>query len=320
MNSPGSPWTSAASSELAARTTRLMAYSLAAIVLMALDYRGHYVEQVRSAAALVVEPVVLTIEAPFGFSRRLSEEVRGRQELQARVAALEHALRNQRAELMLLAEVSSENEELRSLLEASQRLEVDFQAAELMSIDLNPYSHRVVINRGRRDGLVASQPVIDSDGVIGQVDRVALHSAQVILISDPDHALPVRVQRTNLRTVAYGTGTINALRLTDLPMNVDLETGDLLITSGLGGAFPPGLPVAEIETVSRRSGEPFARADARPLGRLDRARHVLVVALGPERPGEELDDALDMEGVLDEPAAGIEGESEESGAGEESSE
>src|SRR5699024_3515940 len=129
----------------------------------------------------------------------------------------------------------------------------------------NTWAHRVVINRGRRDGLEAGQPVMDSFGLMGQVAEAGQSVAQVILISDPDHALPVRVQRTGLRTVAYGSGRINQLRLTDLPMNVDLQAGDMLVTSGLGGASMPGLPVAEVESVSRPVGEAFANAVVRPV-------------------------------------------------------
>ncbi|QOC22792.1 rod shape-determining protein MreC [Wenzhouxiangella sp. AB-CW3] len=293
MNQPLGTWGTVAASDLAARTARLMIYCLLAIILMVLDYRGGYVADIRNRATAVVEPVLLAIEAPFAFGRRLGEELRTRHELQDRVALLEQQVRDQSAELIMLEELDRENAELRQLLDATGRVQLAYRAAELMNVDLNPYSHRVMINRGRRDGLERGQPVIDGEGVLGQVDRLARNSAQVILISDPDHALPVRVRRTDLRTVAYGTGQINSLRLTDLPMNVDLVPGDVLITSGLGGVFPPGLPVAEIRDVTRRSGEPFARADARPLGRLDRARHVLVVAMAePDaEPAESVDDA-----------------------------
>ena len=174
-----------------------------------------------------------------------------------------------------------------------------------MSIDLNPWSHRVLINRGSRDGLATGQPVIDTRGVMGQIDEVGLNIAQIILISDPDHALPVRVQRTGLRTVAYGSGRINRLRLTDLPMNVDLVPGDTLVTSGLGGAFPAGLPVAEVESVSRPTGEAFARAAVRPLARLDRARHVLVVET--LAPASRLP-AEDAAAPAQEPESGAESE------------
>lgn len=271
-----------------------MFYALLAIVLMTLDYRGQYLERVRDLAVVVVEPLVLAVEAPFALGRRLSEELRSRHELLDREAALERRVQLSEAELIRVEELRTENRELRELLETSRRLDLKFQAAELINVDLNPYSHRVMVNRGRRDGIEVGQTVIDADGVIGQVDRVGLNSAQVILISDPDHALPVQVQRTGFRTIAYGTGRITNLRLNDLPMNVDLQSGDVLVTSGLGGIYPPGLPVAEIESLSRAVGEAFARADACPLGRLDRVRHILLVDTAREGPG-------DTAGAGDEP-------------------
>lgn len=282
-----------------------MFYALLAIVLMTLDYRGQYLERVRDLAVVVVEPLVLAIEAPFALGHRLGEELRSRHELLDREAALERRVQSREAELIRVEELRAENRELRELLETSRRLELEFKAAELINIDLNPYSHRVMVNRGERDGIEVGQTVIDSDGVIGQVDRVGLNSAQVILISDPDHALPVQVQRTGFRTIAYGTGRITTLRLNDLPMNVDLETGDVLVTSGLGGIYPPGLPVAGIESLSRAVGEAFASADARPLGRLDRVRHVLLVDTVRESPDDEApaDDEAEPEPETGEDAA-----------------
>ncbi|MFW5926847.1 MAG: rod shape-determining protein MreC [Wenzhouxiangella sp.] len=294
MNPRQGAWTSSLGGDPGRRTARLMFYALLAIVLMTLDYRGGYVDRVHDLAVVVMEPVVLAVEAPFALGRRLGEELRSRHELLDREAVLERELRMREAELIEFEELRAENRELRELLGTSRRLELDFRAAELIKIDLDPYSHRVVVNRGRRDGIAPGQTVIDAEGVIGQVDRVALNSAQVILISDPDHALPVRVRRTDFRTIAYGTGRINTLRLNDLPMNVDLDAGDELVTSGLGGVFPPGLPVARIESVARPAGEAFAHADARPLGRLDRVRHVLLVdtagAFSEAEPAEDDDD------------------------------
>lgn len=284
MIRPGAAWSST-SSDPGRRTARLMFYALISVVLMTLDYRGQYVARVRDLAGLAVEPVVLAIEAPFKIGQRLGEELRGRHELLEREAALERQLQQREAELIRFHELRDENRELRELLDASRQLELEFSAAELIQVDLNPYSHRVLVNRGRRDGVRPGQTVVDGHGIIGQIDRAALNSAEVILISDPDHALPVRVRRTGLRTIAEGTGRVNVLKLGDLPMNVDLEPGDELVTSGLGGVYPAGIPVAEIESVDRPGGESFARAHARPLGRLDRVRHVLVIAT--DRPGTD---------------------------------
>lgn len=277
MSAPEGPLSRSLLGELGGRTSRLMFYALAAISLMALDYRGHYVDQIRQTAALLVEPATLLIEAPVTAVHRLMQDFQSRQQLLDRMAELERRWLIDQARIGVLEDLSAENRELRRLLGAMGRLESEFVAAELMNIDLNPFSHRVLINRGRVDGLSAGQAVIDATGVIGQIDRVQRHSAVVILISDPDHALPVRIQRTLLRTVAYGSGRTDQLRLPDLPMNVDLEPGDLLVTSGLGGHFPPGLPVATVTDIERRPGQAFALATARPLAELAGGRHVLVI-------------------------------------------
>jgi rod shape-determining protein MreC len=276
---------------------RLMFYILLAVVLMALDYRGRHVEQLRHLATRVVEPAFMLVEAPFSLSLSLRQNWRDRQALVAERNEFERLLRDSRAQLLLAEELRRENAELRRLLGASRLLETRFQTAELRNIDLNPYSHRVLVNRGASHGLIAGQPVIDVDGVVGQLDQVLQFSAMVVLISDPDHALPVRVRRTRLRTIAYGSGRIDQLRLTDLPMNVDLEVGDLLVTSGLGGRFPSGLPVAEVVSVERPDGEAFALATARPLARLDGARHFLVLET-------EIDERAEPPVAVDEDDAG----------------
>ena len=254
-----------------------MLYALLAIVLMTLDHRGRWVDQVRAGAGLLIEPAVLLAEMPFRLGQRVRLAVQSQRQLLAEGDELRQALTRVSAELLLLEELALENAELRELLEASQRLDRGFHAAEIRSIDLNPFSHRILIDRGRLEGLSPGQPVIDALGVVGQVDEVYLYSSQVILLTDPDHALPVRIQRTGLRTIAYGSGLTSRMRLNDLPMNVDLEPGDLLVTSGLGGTFPAGLPVARVDGVERPSGEAFASATLRPLGRLDRSRHLLVL-------------------------------------------
>lgn len=270
---------------------RLMFYILLAVVLMALDYRGRHIEQLRHLATRALEPAFMLVEAPFTLTIRLRQDWRDRQAMVAERNEFERLLRDSRAQLLLAEELGRENAELRRLLGASRTLETRFQTAELRNIDLNPYSHRVLVNRGASHGLTAGRPVIDVDGVVGQVDEVLQFSAMVVLISDPDHALPVRVRRTRLRTIAYGSGRIDQLRLTDLPMNVDLEVGDLLVTSGLGGRFPSGLPVAEVVSVERPDGEAFALATARPLARLDGARHFLVLEVDADDHSELPDPA-----------------------------
>lgn len=278
-----------------------MVYILLSVTLMGLDYRGRYVDQARQALGLLVEPVLLLIEAPYSLSLSALEQVRDRRQLQTERDEFERLLRESRAHLLLLQEVERENAQLRDLLGASEALAVGFQPVELRNLDLNPYSHRVMISHGRHHGLRTGQAVIDARGVMGQLDEVRLRSATVVLISDPDHALPVKVARTGLRTIAYGSGRSDELRLTDLPMNVDLEPGDQLLTSGLGGRFPPGLPVATVTRIDRPDGRAFALALARPAAELAGARHLLVLQSDLDGP-EGLDDQADNEGPGAEPA------------------
>jgi len=256
---------------------RLMFYILLCMVLMTLDYRGRWVDQIRQTGTLIIEPVLLLVEAPFSLGSNIKQRVTDRQELLAEHARISRELDESRAELLLMDELRRENARLRRLLEASVAIERGFQAVELRQIDLNPYSHRVLVDRGARDGLRVGQPVMDAEGLVGQVDQVFIHSASVILLSDPDHALPIEIDRSRLRTIAYGSGRSGELRLDDLPMNADIRNGDVLLTSGLGGRFPPGLPVADVISVERAPGEAFAVARARMRSRLDDTRHLLIV-------------------------------------------
>lgn len=279
-----------------------MLYALLAIILMSLDFRERWVDRARLAAGLWVEPVLLLAEWPYQAGARLAETFRSQRQVLAEARALRLDLAVVSAELMVLEELRQENAELRELLDAGQRAALGYVAAEIRRVDLNPFSHRVMINRGSRDGLLPGQPVIDAYGLVGQVDEVFLHSARVILLTDPDHALPVRIQRTGLRTIAYGSGLNAEMRLTDLPMNVDLEPGDVVVTSGLDGVFPAGLPVGRIDMVERPRGESFARAGLRARGRPDRSRHLLV--LDPIVEPGAADDAIEdpLPGAEDEPS------------------
>ncbi len=269
------------SGDVSGRMARLMFYILLCMVLMTLDFRGRWVDQIRQVGTLIIEPAWVLVEAPFSLGQNLKQRLSDRQELLADHARMARELDESRARLLLMDELRLENERLRRLLDASVAIKRGFQAVELRQIDLNPYSHRVLVDRGARDGLRVGQPVMDAEGLVGQVDRVLVHSASVILLSDPDHALPVEIARSRLRTIAYGSGRSGELRLDDLPMNADVEIGDVLVTSGLGGRFPPGLPVADVISVERSAGEAFAVARAQMRSKLNDTRHLLIVT----RPG-----------------------------------
>lgn len=181
------------------------------------------------------------------------------------------------ARLLKLAALEKENTRLRMLLENSFQLGEQVLVAELVSVKLAPYEHTVVVNKGSRFGVHSEQPVLDANGIVGQVIRALPNSSEVMLITDPDHAIPVQVNRNGLRTIAFGTGQPNRLHLPFLANNADIVPGDLLVTSGLGGVFPAGYPVAVVDKFETRPDKSFANIYATPKAELDKSREFLIV-------------------------------------------
>jgi rod shape-determining protein MreC len=179
--------------------------------------------------------------------------------------------------LQRLAALEMENERLRELLDSTAVLSGRVLIAEVLSVDLDPYRQRFVLNRGLADGVFVGQALLDAKGVVGQVVEVGPFTAEAVLITDADHAVPVSVNRNGLRTIAVGTGASGRLRLPYLTNSSDIETGDLLVSSGLGGVFPSGRPVAEVLEVRTRPGQSFAEVIAAPVSALDRDQEVLLI-------------------------------------------
>ena len=263
-------------------------YGLLAVVLMAMDHRGQYVPRFRSLAGHLVEPVHYVVEWPVRALRGVFGYLQSTQALRRENAALQRDLLQQKGSLQRLDAMMEENTRLRTLLEgASSGQRFEFQFAELVEVDLDPFSHKVIIDHGRDRGIVSGQAVIDGAGIMGQVEDVFQGQSTVRLISDPNHALPVQINRTGLRTVAFGTGDTAHLSMPAVPREADVRVGDLVVTSGLGGRFPSGYPVAIVATVDRREGLTFAQVWATPIAALDRGREVLLlqsVAADPAVP------------------------------------
>lgn len=267
-----------------ASTARLVLLALASVLIMTADHRGQYLDRFRESLSVLAYPIQVVASLPADAGSWIAEEVTGRQALIRENERLERELLQARGRLQRLAALRAENDRLRALLDTAERRTEDAVVAEIERVDLDPYNHRVLINRGTRDGVFNGQPVVDQAGVMGQVVESGPFSAYVMLISDPNHALPVELNRTGLRTIAFGTGGTDRLALTDLPMTADVRQGDLLVTSGLGGHFPAGFPVARVTRVHRDPGQPFAQIEARPVAALDRSRLVLLVWPGDDTP------------------------------------
>ncbi|MET0013823.1 MAG: rod shape-determining protein MreC [Sedimenticola sp.] len=258
-------------------TTRAVIAAVFSLALMVVDHRYHHLETVRSTLSVITYPLHFVADLPVSASNWISEIFSTRNQLLDENRRLSKENLLMQARQQKLAALEEENRRLRNLLESSFKVGERILIAELIAVDLDPYRQQVLINKGNTSGVYEGQPVLDANGVMGQVVHVNRHTSTVLMITDPSHALPLQVNRNGLRTIAMGTGRINELELPHLPNNADIEVGDLLVTSGLGGRFPPGYPVAEVASVIREPEQPFAIIKARPSAHLDRTREALLV-------------------------------------------
>jgi len=256
---------------------RLLAYLTLSVILMVVDYRGGYLSQLRVWLSLLNEPLYRVASSPAVLARELHDGLVSRQTLAQERDALSAELLIARSQLARADAIARENERLRALMGGARGLQLQVQLAFLADIDLDPFRHRITLDRGGRAGLRAGLAILDAGGLVGQVTEVTPLRASAILISDPSHAVPVQVQRSGLRTIAFGTGDLDRLLIPNIPQSADIRVGDLLITSGLGGGFPAGLHVAEITRLQPDETRLFGLAEARPVAALDRSGEVLLV-------------------------------------------
>jgi len=265
---------------------RVIVFIVISILLMYFDHRENHLDAVRKGVGVAMYPVRLVVDAPVRLWHWLGAATTTRGELQTEVSRLrsERLLTNVR--LQRLTALEAENARLRSMLDARSKVRDQVRVAEIMAVDANPYEHNLIIDVGERDGVYDGQAIVDADGVIGQVIKTGLMTSQAVLISDADHALPVEVNRNGLRTIAVGTGEIDRLELPFLPNNADIRVGDLLVTSGLGGTFPSGYPVAVVNAVTRIPQQQFADVMATPVAALDQVREVMLIWSAPAEARE----------------------------------
>lgn len=255
---------------------RLFFLAIVSGVLMIADHRAGYLDELRSTLMAGLYPLQRAVDAPFSAARWMGESLATHAMLQRENARLVEENRELRLRQMRLDALERENVRLREASQTTARVIDRYLVAELVRVDMDRLRHRVLVNRGTVDGVYVGQPALDAQGVFGQVTRVGPVSAEVIMISDPAHALPVVINRTGMRTLAYGRGDLEKIELPFLPGNADVEPGDLVVTSGLDGVFPPGYPVGEVEELLREPGEQGLRVTIRPLARLSSDPEVLL--------------------------------------------
>ena len=260
-----------------AGTLRLLAYLALAVAMIVLDHRGGWLAQIRARSEVAVQPLWWLA----GLPGRIGDNVRDDTSTRARLSDENRVLRNalliSGARLARLQAAAVENARLRGLLGAGQRGGLDVQLAPILDIDLDPTRQRLVLDAGSRDGVQVGQSVIDAGGLLGQIIAVEAGTATVLLITDPDHAVPVVNARTGVRLVAYGKGRSDRLELANIPLSSDIKAGDSIVTSGLGGRFPAGFPVGTVMALRPDDSRAFLVGDLRPAAQLDRGRDVLLL-------------------------------------------
>jgi rod shape-determining protein MreC len=256
---------------------RFFCYALLSVLLMFWDKRGGWLDTARYGLQAAVYPLQLAVNSPSAAWHWLEESFTTREKLQAEVDLLRNKLRDQQLLTLRQAALVQENATLRGLNTALPDVIEKRLIGEVISVEVSTLRQRLLVNRGGRNGIFKSQPVVTGSGVLGQVFRTGPFSSEIILLTDAEHALPVQVLRSGVRTIALGTGRATALELPYVPQNYDVQVGDVLVTSGLGRVFPFGLPVARVTKVDRDPTQPLARIHAVPLANIESDREVLFI-------------------------------------------
>ncbi|MDV3503022.1 rod shape-determining protein MreC [Marinobacter sp. M-5] len=285
---------------------RLLLVILLSAVLIVADARFDKLTSVRSVIGTGLAPVHWFGNAPYELQNWIEGLFTTRDDLLAENEDLNARLLILERRALKYAALASENNELRRLMNSSEVLDDRVIVGEIVGVSPDPFSHEVIINKGSRDGVTVGQAILDAHGLMGQVQQTSSFTSRVLLVSDSSHAVPVEVVRNGLRAILLGNGDINALELVHVPDTADIREGDLLVSSGLGGRFPKGYPVAEVENITKESGEPFVNIEATPKARLNQSRLVLVVF----SPEGEVDEDGNEHGQ-GQPAVGIETDPDE---------
>ncbi len=253
------------------------------VMLMFLDHYTHYVNSLRSGLDLVIYPVRYIVNIPSDLFDWSSNTLVSRDQLQENNDQLRTQNQILKAQLQKLTFIEAENIKLRELLKSSKRVGERILISEILAVDLDPFQQQVVINKGSDDGQIyPGQPILNAEGVMGQVVHVTPVTSTAMLITDPNHSLPVEVVRNGLRTIAVGMGASGNLELLHLPNNADIKVGDMLVTSGFGCVFPAGYPAAKVIEASINPKLPFMHVIAVPMAKINRSRDVLLVWLSDE--------------------------------------
>jgi rod shape-determining protein MreC len=271
---------------------RLVFFAVLSVLLMFVDARFRYLESTRSALSVLVSPIQRLATWPGSLYQQSKEFLLKQSILLQDNNDLHRQHERDAAQLMQWQSLQQENQQLRRLMALQQRNQFTAQFAEIVYAERDVFRRKVLINKGSSHNIQAGQVVMDDKGIVGQITRVYPWLSEVTLITEKDHAVPVQVQRSGLRSVAFGAGDTSQLALRYMPVSTDIQKGDVLVTSGIDGIYPPGIPVAKVEKIERDAAYPFARIVCLPVGGVDKYRHLLVLSAMPKLPDRPEAEAL----------------------------
>ncbi|SFF47177.1 rod shape-determining protein MreC [Fontimonas thermophila] len=283
---------------LGLRTLLLAGLSLALIFN---DSRSDALQPVRSTLSFLLAPLVWAAALPHHLAAA-AENLDSREALERENRALKEKQLLLEVRLQRMAALEAENRRIRELLASAARIDDQVLIAEIIAVSQDPYRNQITLNKGARDGVYRGQALVDAHGVLGQIVEVGPRQSKALLITDPDHGIPVEVNRTGMQTIAIGSGDERGLRLPFLASNADIKVGDLLVSSALGGRFPAGYPVGTVYEVKHVAGEHFMEAYASPAARLNQGRQALLVWSEHFHRSDEHDDALQAPAATTDPA------------------
>lgn len=279
---------------------RLLVLAVLSVALMVVDARFTLLKPVRSQMSLALMQSYWITDLPQRLWQGVASQFGSRTELVAENEKLKTENLLLQGRMQKLAALTEQNVRLRELLNSSALVNEKVEVAELIGMDPNPFTHRIIINKGERDGVVLGQPVLDARGLMGQVVELMPYTSRVLLLTDTTHSIPVQVNRNGLRAIASGTGNPERLELRHVADTADIKEGDLLVSSGLGQRFPAGYPVATVKEVIHDSGQPFAIVRAVPTAALNRSRYLLLVFTDSRSAEERANEAAQAQEVLDQ--------------------
>ena len=256
---------------------RLIFMIVLSSVLMYQDYQGTYTIKLRSYLSASLYPIQYLINLPNNLQKSFYANFLNREEIISQNQQLKEENLNLKSQMQQIYRLESENKRLYKLINSKPKTENTYLFADIVSTSKILNKHQILINRGSRNGIKLGSSIVNADGIVGHVIRDQIFASEVLLISDLEHAIPVEIVRTGLRSIAIGTGEFNKLRINTLPTNSNLQKDDIIITSGLGGRYPEGFPVGTITEISREVGSPFLEVEVLPFANLKTINEVWVI-------------------------------------------